>query len=51
MVGPSGQLEMGDEGKEEIRRVSKVSSLRDRKHVRALSRNRKPKGNLAPRKT
>lgn len=50
-LGPSGQLEMGDEEQEEIKRASKVSGLGDREHVSALSRNKTPSGNLAPRET
>lgn len=50
MAGPSGPLEIVDERREEIKRASKVSSLGDREHISALGRNKKPRGNLAPRK-
>lgn len=42
---------MGDEEQEGIKRASKVSGLGDREHVSALSRNKTPRGNLAPRET
>lgn len=58
IAGLHGQLEMGcggggggGEGKEGIKRGSEVSSLGDREHVSALRRNKKPRGNPAPRKT